>query len=144
MPSSAALHDLNVSYAVANPDIAFESFDGEVVVVDLRNGKYYSFSDSGSILWEGLAAGTVPADLISNTPFGMEIPTFLARLCEAGLLAVAPGAARSPLDAALTARLSAAVEAPDVTVFDDMADLFVADPIHDVEEPEGWPVVKRA
>ena len=34
-------------------------------------------------------------------------------------------------------------EKPEVAVFDDLADLFKADPIHDVEENAGWPLVRQ-
>jgi hypothetical protein len=43
----------------------------------------------------------------------------------------------------LLEKIRSAKEKPDLFVFDDLADLFKADPIHDVEEPAGWPVVKR-
>ncbi|WP_187970889.1 PqqD family protein [Aquibium microcysteis] len=138
------LHDLSVPYAVANQDIAFESFDGDVVVVDLGNGKYYSFSDGGSAVWESLMAGVAPAELVTTSSFGGEIPAFLATICDYGLLVPRPEVAPVPLSASLADQVSRAKEPPDVSVFDDMADLFVADPIHDVEEPEGWPAVKRA
>jgi hypothetical protein len=39
------------AYAVASRDIVFESFDGEAVVLNLANGKYFGFSDSGSRVW---------------------------------------------------------------------------------------------
>ncbi|TIX09696.1 MAG: PqqD family protein, partial [Mesorhizobium sp.] len=31
-----------------------------------------------------------------------------------------------------------------VSVHDDLADLIIVDPIHEVEEPLGWPAVKQA
>jgi hypothetical protein len=43
----------------------------------------------------------------------------------------------------LLEKIRSAKEKPDLFVFDDLADLFKADPIHDVEEPAGWPVVKK-
>lgn len=144
MHSLGSFHDLTVPYAVANPDITFESFDGDVVVVDLGNGKYYSFSDCGSAFWEALMAGVVPGDLVAPSSFGDEVPGFIAKLCDLGLLSARPEVAPASLDPSLSKKIAAAAEAPEVSVFDDMADLFVADPIHDVEEPEGWPVVKRA
>jgi len=37
-----------------------------------------------------------------------------------------------------------AYERPDVQVFDDLADLILLDPVHDVNEQFGWPVVRDA
>lgn len=143
MSATAVTIDLGVPYAPASPDIAHECFDGDVVVVDLENGKYYSFTQSGSAIWLALTEATTPADLVEHGAFGDSVPEFVLRLCEYRLIAARPDIAPAPLSAACAERLRNSVEAPDVTVFDDMADLFVADPIHDVDEPSGWPVVKQ-
>ncbi len=143
MPSADVIVDLLVPYAPASPDIAHESFDGDVVVVDLANGKYYSFSDSGSAIWLALAGAAAPGDLIGLGVFADAVPEFVRRLCEYQLIAARPDLAPAPLDGAVAERLRSCSEGPDVTVFDDMADLFIADPIHDVDEPSGWPVVKQ-
>ena len=143
MSATAATIDLRVPYAPASPDIAHESFDGDVVVVDLENGKYYSFSQSGSVIWLALAGAATPGDLAGEGAFADAIPEFVRRLCEQGLVVARPDIAPVPLDPAHAERLRGSVEAPDFTVFDDMADLFIADPIHDVDGPSGWPVAKQ-
>jgi hypothetical protein len=136
--------DLNVTYTVAGPDVAFEVFDGDVIVLDMGNGKYYSFSDGGSAAWLALVAGVAPRDILASFNHGEALPAFIENLCGLGLMVAQPELTPASLDPDLIATLSGATEAPDFTVFDDMADLFVADPIHDVEEPQGWPVVKQA
>jgi hypothetical protein len=45
---------------------------------------------------------------------------------------------------ALRAALAATSEPLNVSIHDDLADLIVVDPIHEVEEPLGWPAVKQA
>ena len=42
-------------------------------------------------------------------------------------------------DAVMAAELAAAEPQFTVEVFDDLADLLIADPIHDVEATAGWP-----
>ncbi|BCJ92207.1 hypothetical protein IZ6_29420 [Terrihabitans soli] len=131
-------------YQRASRDIIAEAFDGESIVLDLSCGKYFSFSDSGNSLWEALSQGA-DTDSISaacaKAPWGSALGGFVEDLVANKLLmqAEGPGIELSP---ELAARLMAAVEAPAVSVFDDMADLFLADPIHDVEEEAGWPVKK--
>lgn len=143
MSATAVTIDLGVPYAPASSDIAHESFDGDVVVVDLENGKYYSFTRSGSAIWLALVEAATPADLIEHGAFADAVPEFVQRLCRYRLIVARPDVASAPLSAACAERLRNSIEAPDVTVFDDMADLFVADPIHDVDEPSGWPVVRQ-
>ena len=90
MSATAATIDLRVPYAPASPDIAHESFDGDVVVVDLENGKYYSFSQSGSVIWLALAGAATPGDLAGEGAFADAIPEFVRRLCEQGLVVARP------------------------------------------------------
>lgn len=132
-------------YAVASRDIVFESFDGEAVVLDLSNGKYFGFSDSGSKVWQALSSGVGTEALIRSAAGRIDaaaIEAFITQLVEFGLLA--PSSA-TPLPSSddLPAALAAASEPLTVSVHDDLADLIIVDPIHEVEEPLGWPAVKQ-
>lgn len=144
MNTTSSFLDLNVTYAVAGKDVAFEVFDGDVIVIDMGSGKYYSFSDGGSSVWLALVAGVAPRDIMAPLSHGEALPGFVQKLYGAGLIEARADLPPALPDTDLVAALSGARDAPDFTVFDDMADLFIADPIHDVEEPQGWPVVKQA
>lgn len=136
-------------YAIASKDIVFESFDGEAVVLDLTTGKYFGFSDSGSRLWDALSSGVPASELVgaatgAGALVAAEIDGFVSQLLEFGLLvAVADGPVQS-LSNELLAQLAGTSEPPKVDIHDDLADLIVVDPIHEVEEPLGWPAVKLA
>lgn len=132
-------------YAIASKDIVFESFDGEAVVLDLSSGKYFGFSDSGSKVWQALSSGVGVQSLIAGaTSIGpAELNAFISRLVEFGLLARSDATAQ-PLPDDLCAELAATSEPLNVSVHDDLADLIIVDPIHEVEEPLGWPAVKQA
>jgi hypothetical protein len=130
---------------VAGSDIVSESFDGDIVVLDLNSGKYFSFTDAGCGIWEALAAGAPTKALLSaNAGYSAaDVERFLEKLLDHQLLAVREDATDHPLPEELLEKIRSATEKPDLFVFDDLADLFKADPIHDVEEPAGWPVVKQ-
>jgi len=141
------MHRFDV-YAVASRDIVFESFDGEAVVLDLSNGKYFGFSDSGSAVWRALSSGVGTKALIGSAAGAAAIDaaaleSFVAQLVELGLLAPSD-ATPQPLPDDFPAVLAAAKEPLNVSVHDDLADLIIVDPIHEVEEPLGWPAVKQA
>lgn len=136
-------------YAIASKDIVFESFDGEAVVLDLATGKYFGFTDTGSCLWEALSSGVSPEHLVgaatrSGQVSAADLDAFVARLLEFGLLAPAAGQAAQPLSQSLVAQFANAAEPAQVDIHDDLADLILVDPIHEVEEPQGWPAVKQA
>jgi len=133
-------------YEVASGDIVSESFDGDYVVLDLSCGKYFSFSDSGNVIWEAVSSGVAPTDLlgpaVAISP--KEVECFVRTLVEHGLIAPRRDAAWNGSISDYLDRLANTIEKPDFMIFDDLADLFKADPIHDVEEPVGWPAIRQA
>jgi hypothetical protein len=138
---------LSKRYVAASRDIVSESFDGDFVVLDLGCGKYFSFSDSGNLLWEAISSGVAPGNLVravagSTSPTDLE--AFVTKLIDYGLIAERTDGIGAEAPEDLLSRLAVATETADISVFDDLADLFVSDPIHDVEEETGWPVLKRA
>lgn len=137
---------LTSRYAVAGREIVSEAFDGDIVVLDLDSGRYFSFSDSGCALWEALVEGVAPKAMLAEGTIGSpdEIQAFLQELIDYKLLAAVAEPAIAVVPAATLDRLKRAKDAPAVTVYDDLADLFLADPIHDVEAEAGWPVVNKA
>ena len=123
----------------AGPDIVFEEFDGDLVVLNRSTGRYFGFNPSASVLWAAFAAGIRPADAAAHAAPGVGVAAFVAALRENALVADTdePPAA---VDEAVRARLSGLETAAALEVYDDLSDLIVADPIHDTDEAQGWPV----
>lgn len=135
-------------YAIASKDIVFESFDGDAVVLDLSTGKYFGFSDSGSRIWQALSSGVSAHALVGQSAGGAtigmaELEGFISQLLEFGLLAPLADTPAQPVSADRLAELAQTSEPIKVEVHDDLADLIIVDPIHEVEEPQGWPAVKQ-
>lgn len=128
------------TFVPRNDNVASEDFDGEFVVLDLESGKYFSLAGGAAIVWRGLTSGHSVTSLFSALPEADPRRDAVARLAESllghGLLVPA----RNPVapDPAIAAELAHA-EGFGVDVFDDLADLLVADPIHDVDQQAGWP-----
>ena len=137
---------LSRQFDLSSADIVSESFDGDFVVVDLSCGKYFIFSDSADVIWEAIRAGVVPADLLQGTiGFSpVDLKAFVEDLIGNGLISEREPGTPDVAASAYADRLAAATEKPGLTVFDDLADLFMADPIHDADEAAGWPTVRQA
>lgn len=137
---------LSGCYELASQDIVSESFDGDFVVLDLRCGKYFSFSDSANVIWEAVSSGVSPAELLRPgvAIARAELESFVQALVGHGLIAPRQMAGSPSSVLNYPDRLANTAEKPDVVIFDDLADLFKADPIHDVEEPVGWPAIRQA
>lgn len=136
---------LTSRYAVFGRGIVSEAFDGDVVVLDLDSGRYFSFTDAGCALWEGLVEGASPQTLIEHTDVATadEVRAFLQILLDNKLLKPVDEPATPDVQPQTLHKLAQANENPAVSIFDDLADLFLADPIHDVEDEAGWPVVNK-
>lgn len=111
----------------ASPDIVHEDFDGDLVILNVQTGEYFGLNAAAATLWTEIMAGRDPALAASET--GAQ---FARRLLDLGLVVAADGPAEP------TAPITLA-SAPEIEVYDDLSDLILADPIHDVDETAGWP-----
>jgi len=124
-------------YRVASAKIVWQCFEDELVVINLESGKYYSINSSGSAVWKLMAAGWSPEAAASRlTEEDREqVLQFWGRLLEEGLISAADSAG---VEAGAEIPAAAPWSAPTIAVYSDMQDLFLLDPIHDVDE-SGWP-----
>lgn len=140
---------------VADPQILSEIVEGEAVVLDLRSGFYFSLDPVASAIWEQLVAGATEAEIVGTLHARFEVTLadaapaveeFIARLHAEGLVITAPLAGErepaSPPPGGLD-RPRAPFNRPLLTRYDDVQDLLLLDPIHDVAEA-GWPVAGNA
>jgi hypothetical protein len=128
----------------------FEQFDQEMVLINLEDGLYYSVSDTGTevlrLLEQGLTVAEILEDLsehYSNTEeLQALVEGFVAELKEQGILLPLPQGA--PMNSQPAAQSAArygnkkCFVPPVLTRFDDMQEILLLDPIHQVSE-QGWP-----
>lgn len=128
----------HTTYQVANENIVFEEFDNDLVVLNLSTGQYFGLNGSASLAWKALVSGVAPQGLAGLGALNSTLDGFVETLKEMGLI-VAVEATGKSLDPVLEMALAACSEAPTIETFDDLSDLILADPIHDVEAEAGWP-----
>lgn len=126
---------------INEPDVVFQAFDDEVVLINLVVGKYYSTSKVGADVL-GMAAAGASLPKIQELLEGrwdvvLDVSGFLLQLVTEGLLvpSMTPDTSTEkfpPRDPKLLW-----VE-PKLDTHDDMQALLLLDPIHDVSE-QGWP-----
>jgi hypothetical protein len=135
-------------YRVRDKDIVSEIIDEEAIIMDLISGVYFSADGVGAVIWDGIVCGFEVAQIkqrilqsFSANPDGLDadFENFAASLLANKLVDVAYGAAPPSVDWSMP--LPAArrgYDRPILNRYDDMQDLILLDPIHDVEEA-GWP-----
>lgn len=141
----------DVRHVLREPEVAVEVFDGEAIVIDFRTGSYYSLSAIAAevVVALGLShtGGEVALALAARYPSAAariegDVLALLARLLGDGLLVPVPEATR-PASAMQTAPALDTYEPPLVERFEDMQEMLLLDPIHDVDLA-GWPVQRPA
>jgi hypothetical protein len=116
--------------------------EGEVVALNVATGIYFSLRGLAAALWEDLAAGHAVETLGEHVEcHGAEagiVGDFAGRLTDHGLMR---RSSRDPVvsEPSSIELLRAGPQEIIFEIYDDMQDLILADPIHDVDESMGWP-----
>jgi hypothetical protein len=131
------------------PTVAAETVNGEVLMIHLESGNYYSLRATGAAIWEAIELG-VPAPTIAaafRDRYGIAdadviVDGFLAELTGENLLTSAPAAAtHGPSETGWAPpALPGTFVAPRLETFTDMQHLILLDPVHEVDEGQGWPI----
>ncbi len=126
-----------VRYGAPGPDVVSEEFGDETIIVRLDTGMYYSLNPAAAALWRLACAGHNLEETIeacSGDFLDGDIAAAWESFVQAELVRPAQSGADSPARAPATALGSR----PQMTKYTDMQDLFMLDPVHDVDE-SGWP-----
>lgn len=141
------------TFKINEPDVIHQLFEQEVVVVDLRTGAYFSLNAVGAAIWMALAEQAASIDelvvmlppewRISTEHFAQELQDFIDQLLSHDLIQPAPeqaepiARARVPSTSPIVE--SAVYETPMLRKHNDLQDLFLLDPVHEVDPSGGWP-----
>lgn len=130
---------------VKNQNISGEIIDNELIIIDLVTGSYFNSTGAGPLLWRAVELGVDAQDAISllslKSPdpegFTAAARSWLDRLVRDGILTPDGESADIEEFKREQAAISTVVE-PTLEKHDDLEDLLLYDPVHDVNEL-GWP-----
>ena len=139
---------LDSRYQVNSPDVVHETVDGEVVMVNLSNGSYYSMEGVGAEIWRMLVGGLPVSDIVTSICAAYEgdadviqqsILQLVQNLGSEHLLVPSPDGDEQQSPAPPPSENGrVAYQAPVLHKYTDMEELLLVDPIHDTAET-GWP-----
>ena len=126
--------------------VVHETIDGEVILIQLDTGCYYSLGGSGAEIWGLLAGGQTPDEAAAALRVRFDAPpgvveASVAQLAEqlrAEDLLQPDGDGPPPQAAAAEPGERGPFVEPVLEKYTDMQDFLLVDPIHDVAEA-GWP-----
>ncbi len=129
-----------LTYRINDDELSYNSFDGELIVIHLPSGTYFSLHDTAAQIWAWMENHPVTASTLAasfcDAPDDVEsrLEEFLHSL-EAEHLAVTTDAPAPKIDSA-----PVAYSIPSLEPFQDLMELLKADIIHDTDDL-GWPEV---
>ncbi len=134
-----------VSFRVNSPTVVSETVDREVVMIHLDTGNYYSLRSTGALIWDALEHGATVESITSalgaashnGSDVGAVVSSFVHELMTEELIvpSIDP-----PSSSSATIELSPdPFEPPVLEKYTDMQHLILLDPVHEVDEGEGWP-----
>jgi len=133
------------NYKIQKSGVTHDNFDGEIVALNLVEGKYYNMEGTASFIWQCLDISMQTSSIIDQLSgldennldeLSSAVHTFLEQLETEGLVYQS-----TDLDETthLTkVKLPEKYAKPVLNVFTDMQEVIALDPIHDVSE-KGWP-----
>lgn len=138
-----------MSYVVDTTKVVSETLDHETIIIHLENGTYYSLNTTASALWELIIAGRTSGAIhrafivqydgdtsVIEASLKHAIDFFIGENLMREQPSFAPSASITSEPIYKTTFVPPAIER-----YEDMRDMLLADPIHDVESA-GWPHIK--
>ena len=145
---------MNVSIRINRPKVADELIDGEVLVINLDTGDYFSLVKVGAEVWQGITQNLSKHNLVEQIgqrydvqqeTIEKSIDAFLEELADEELIVLEQidvngknTASSQKISDIGEIHQKRKFEPPTLEKYTDMADLLLMDPIHDVDE-NGWP-----
>lgn len=131
-------------YQLNEKDVVSELLDGEVVVIHLQSGTYYSMLASAADIWGALVGGWSAEEIAEQLDAGgdrrqhikADVMRFLETLVAEEL--IVPVAGDSCDEPRADFQPTAPFAAPELQKYTDMQELLLVDPIHEVTD-QGWP-----
>lgn len=135
-------------YKLNEEKMFYDMAEGQAIVINFTTGMYYGTSSLGSAVLEALLAGAAVEDVckavqaLPGCPEDIQtqLDTFIGQLLEKEIIVPA-----SSTGAACTIDASALTDGFKLTVdeFAEVQDLILADPVHDVDVEQGWPILNQ-
>ena len=132
---------------VRTPAVIHERLDDEVIAIDLERGIYYAMVGPAADIWTSfttpVTADAVAAALATRYRLDAgairdEVRRFVARLQDERLLVAVEVDGAGEVGITIDGTPGGPWATPELEAYDDMADLVLLDPIHQVDEA-GWP-----
>lgn len=140
-------------FKVNSPTVVHEMIDGEVVIVNLEKGDYFSLIKAGADIWEGITKNLTKEEILQAITQRYDgiyetiensVNQLIEQLQQEELITLdltdEPPHSKEANMIVLPEKLT--FEPPSLQKYTDMEELLALDPIHEVDDAAGWPNAK--
>jgi hypothetical protein len=137
-------------YQINRPDVMMESFEGEVIIIHMKRGNYYSLRGSAPLIWDIIGQGCSLEKtgdyLAARYPAQEEevrgsLRNLVEELIAEDLIVPLTAAPTTSDQTCSQVKADGPFVPPLLERYTDMQELLLLDPIHEVDET-GWPARK--
>ena len=139
----------DVFFSIDAKNVFFENFADENVVVNITIGNYYSMKGSANFIWALLQQPCSESQMIAALLNEYELDASLAETTVSNFLATLQkeqlllrGEIQENIPQIIPATVKKTFEPPVLEIYNDLQELLLLDPIHEVDEVQGWPTKK--
>lgn len=135
-------------YKLNDEKMFYDMAEGQAIVINFTTGMYYGTSSLGSAVLDAFLAGVTVEDAckaIQALPgcpddIQQQLDVFVGQLLEKEI--IVPGESTGAACAIDAASLADGFKLT-VDEFAEVQDLILADPVHDVDVEQGWPILNQ-
>lgn len=138
-------------FCINSPQVVQETIDGEVVIINLLKGHYYSLRGTGAFIWtqidQQLNQELITQQVLQHYSGEAEtivpsLQSFFDQLQAEELVVISTESNFEEHNNNLDGLEKLPFELPKLEKFTDMEELLLLDPLHEVDE-SGWPNAKN-
>lgn len=136
-------------YKLNEEKMFYDMAEGQAIVINFTTGMYYGTSSLGSAVLDAILAGAAVEDIckamqaLPGCPENVDalVADFVNALLEKEVIVAAEGEQSVPVSIDASALTDGFVLSVDE--FTEVQDLILADPVHDVDVEQGWPILSE-
>ncbi len=143
----------STSFKVNVPHVSAEWMDDEVMIINLDTGNYFSITGIGAEVWrmieEGCSSAAIMAEMQARyrgdaDQMQSALAAYTSQLEQEHLIVPAESAGAGSVQSKTPMAVDTQPEftPPVLEKYTDMQDLLLIDPIHEVDDEQGWPKLK--
>lgn len=142
---------VNKKYKINESRVISETLDRETIIINLDNGNYYSANITATVIWNQIQSNNSISNILQyfishydekRDLIEKSVTEIIDLLLKDNLILESESDVSEDAIEKTDNILKEPFITPKVEKYEDMKEMLLADPVHDVSEKDGWPNLK--